>query len=89
MAKIAIVGAGSMVFSTTLTNDIMQTPGLEGSTVALMDPALEKVQSVENYVNKVIKKNNLSHRVFSPWTSPGPSGQPWSPRVPAFAGCRS
>ncbi|NQU20279.1 MAG: alpha-galactosidase [Candidatus Nealsonbacteria bacterium] len=65
MAKIAIIGAGSMVFSTTLTNDILQTPGLEGSTVALMDPALEKTKSVENYVNKVIKKNNLSHKVFA------------------------
>lgn len=65
MAKIAIVGAGSMVFSTTLTNDILQTPGLEGSTVALMDPDLEKAKSVEDYVGKVIKKNNLSHRVFS------------------------
>ena len=57
MAKVAIIGAGSMVFSTTVTNDILQTPGLEGSTVALMDPDLSKVQSVENYVNKVIKKN--------------------------------
>jgi alpha-galactosidase len=53
------------VFSTTLMNDILQTPGLEGSTVALMDPALEKAKSVEDYVGKVIKKNNLSHRVFS------------------------
>ncbi|MFH1264204.1 MAG: alpha-glucosidase/alpha-galactosidase, partial [Planctomycetota bacterium] len=65
MAKIAIIGAGSMVFSTTLTNDILQTPGLEGSTVALMDPVLPKAKSVETYVNKVIRKNNLSHRVFS------------------------
>ena len=65
MAKVAIIGAGSMVFSTTVTNDILQTPGLEGSTVALMDPDLSKVQSGETYVNKVIKKNNLSHRVFS------------------------
>ncbi len=65
MAKIAIIGAGSMVFSTTLTNDILQTPGLEDSTVALMDPALERVKSVEAYVNKVIKKNNLSQKVFA------------------------
>jgi len=65
MAKIAIIGAGSMVFSTTLTNDIMQTPGLEGATVALMDPALAKVQGVEAYVNKIIRKNNLSHKMFA------------------------
>ncbi|KKK68098.1 hypothetical protein LCGC14_2947470, partial [marine sediment metagenome] len=65
MAKVAIIGAGSMVFSTTLTNDILQTPGLEDSTVALMDPALDRVKSVEDYVSKVIKKNNLSHKVFA------------------------
>jgi alpha-galactosidase len=65
MAKVAIIGAGSQVFSTTLTNDIMQTPGLEGSTIALMDPDLPRVKSVEDYTTKVINKNNLSHRVFS------------------------
>ena len=65
MAKIAIIGAGSMVFSTTLTNDILQTPGLEGSTVALMDPALAKVKAVEDYVNKIIRKNGLTHKVCS------------------------
>ena len=58
MAKIAIIGAGSMVFSTTLTNDILQTPGLEGSTVALMDPVLPKAKSVEDYTSKIIKENN-------------------------------
>jgi len=65
MAKIAIIGAGSMVFSTTLTNDIMQTPGLEDATVALMDPVLSKVKSVEEYVNKIIKNNNLAHKMFA------------------------
>ena len=65
MAKIAIVGAGSMVFSTTLTNDILQTPGLEGSTIALMDPDLPKAKSVEDYTNKIVKKNNLSHKIFA------------------------
>jgi alpha-galactosidase len=65
MAKIAIIGAGSMVFSTTLTNDILQTPGLEDATVVLMDPALAKVQGVEAYVNKIIEKNGLSHRILS------------------------
>jgi len=65
MAKIAIIGAGSMVFSTTLTNDILQTPGLEDATVVLMDPALAKVQGVEAYVNKIIEKNGLSHTILS------------------------
>ena len=65
MSKIAIIGAGSMVFSTTLLNDILQTPGLEGTTVALMGPTMSKLEKVENYTNKIIKKNNLSVQIFS------------------------
>jgi len=65
MSKIAIIGAGSMVFSTTLLNDILQTPGLEGATVALMGPTMPKLEKVENYTNKIIKKNNLSIQIFS------------------------
>ena len=65
MSKIAIIGAGSMVFSTTLLNDILQTPGLEDATVALMGPTMSKLEKVENYTNKIIKKNNLSLQIFS------------------------
>ncbi len=65
MSKIAIIGAGSMVFSTTLLNDILQTPGLEDATVALMGPTMSKLKKVEDYTNKIIKKNNLSIQIFS------------------------
>jgi alpha-galactosidase len=65
MSKIAIIGAGSMVFSTTLLNDILQTPGLEDATVALMGPTMSKLKKVEDYTNKIIKKNNLSMQIFS------------------------
>jgi len=65
MSKIAIIGAGSMVFSTTLLNDILQTPGLEDTTVALMGPTMSKLKKVEDYTNKIIKKNNLSIQIFS------------------------
>ena len=65
MSKIAIIGAGSMVFSTTLLNDILQTPGLEDATVALMSPTMSKLKKVEDYTNKIINKNNLSMQIFS------------------------
>ncbi|MCJ7472469.1 MAG: alpha-galactosidase [Actinobacteria bacterium] len=65
MSKIAIIGAGSMVFSTTLLNDILQTPGLEDATVVLMGPTMSKLKKVEDYTNKIIKKNNLSIQIFS------------------------
>ena len=44
MAKIALIGAGSIVFSTTLLNDLFQTKCLEGSTIALMGPTMWKLQ---------------------------------------------
>ena len=56
MSKIAIIGAGSMVFSTTLLNDILQTPGLGDATVALMGPTMSKLKKVEGYTNKIIEK---------------------------------
>ena len=36
MAKIAIIGAGSLVFCKTLMNDFLATPALEGSEYSLM-----------------------------------------------------
>ena len=38
MAKVAIIGAGSIVFCKTLMLDILSTDGLEGTEFALMAP---------------------------------------------------
>ncbi len=65
MAKIAIIGAGSILFGTTLLNDLLQTEALEGSTYALMSPTMSKLKKVEDYTNKIIKKNNLKAEVYS------------------------
>ena len=65
MPKIAIIGAGSIIFSTTLLNDLLQTPGLEGSTYALMGPTLSKLQQVEEYTNRIIQKHGLTATVYS------------------------
>jgi len=65
MAKIAIIGAGSIIFSTTLLNDLLQTPGLEGSTYALMGPTLSKLQQVEEYTNRIIQKHGLTATVYA------------------------
>ena len=37
MTKIAIIGAGSVVFTRNLTSDILLVPALQDSTIALMD----------------------------------------------------
>jgi alpha-galactosidase len=65
MPKIAIIGAGSIIFSTTLVNDILATQSLNNSEFVLIDPALKKVKKVEDYTKKIIDKNNLSAKVWS------------------------
>ena len=65
MGKIAILGAGSITFGPTLLNDMLATEALAGSTYALMGPTLEKVQRVENYIRKLIDKNELDATIYS------------------------
>jgi alpha-galactosidase len=65
MRKIALIGAGSIVFSTTLLNDMLATPALSESEFALMGPHLPKVQRVEKYIRKIISQNGLKARVYS------------------------
>ena len=36
--KVAMIGAGSIVFCKTLLNDMLATPALQGATYALMSP---------------------------------------------------
>ena len=37
MPRIALIGAGSIVFTRNLCSDILLTPALQDSTIALMD----------------------------------------------------
>jgi len=59
MAKVAIIGAGSMVFCKTLILDIMATPGLEDTEFALMAPSRRRTPQVEAFANRVIQANDL------------------------------
>ena len=43
MPRIALIGAGSIVFATTLLNDMLATPSLSGSEFALMDLNRDKL----------------------------------------------
>jgi alpha-galactosidase len=65
MKKIAIIGAGSIVFSTTVTNDILATDALRDSELVLMDIDLAKAQRVENYVRRIAERNGLEAAVRS------------------------
>ena len=59
MAKIAIIGAGSIVFCKTLLNDMLATPILDGSTYTLMGPTIWKLEKMKTYAQQIIDKNGL------------------------------
>jgi alpha-galactosidase len=62
--KIAIIGAGSIVFCKTLVLDILATPSLCDSEFALMAPSTHNTSQVETFINKVIEKENLPAKVW-------------------------
>jgi len=64
MAKIAIIGAGSIIFCKTLILDVLATKGLEDSEFALMAPSTKRTPQVERFANRVIKANNLPAKVY-------------------------
>jgi alpha-galactosidase len=64
MAKVAIIGAGSIVFCKTLILDILAADGLEGTEFALMAPSTRRTPQVESFVNRVIEANDLPAKVW-------------------------
>jgi len=62
--KIAIIGAGSVVFCKTLILDILATPGLKDTEFALMTPSTKRTPQVERFINRVIQKNDLPAKVW-------------------------
>jgi len=63
--KIALIGAGSVVFCKTLLNDMFNTPSLSGFEYALMSPTMGKIEKMKNYAQKIIDKNNLEAKVYA------------------------
>ena len=59
MAKIAFMGAGSTVFAKNLLGDILTYPELAGSTIALHDIDVERLNTTKN-VAKNGSRNDLS-----------------------------
>jgi len=65
MKKIVVIGAGSIIFSTTVTNDLLATQALSDSELVLVDPVIEKAQRVENYVKRIVSQNGLAATIRS------------------------
>ncbi|WP_135552550.1 alpha-galactosidase [Paenibacillus cymbidii] len=63
MRRVAIIGAGSIVFCKTLLLDIMATPALEETEFVLMAPSTTKTSQVAAYANRVIDANGLKAKV--------------------------
>ncbi len=61
--KIAIIGAGSLVFCKTLALDALATPALRGAEFALMATSHNRMDHVASFLRRVIDKNALSARV--------------------------
>ena len=57
--KIAMIGAGSLIFCKTLVMDILATEALQGSEIRLMNRTRPKLAKMEAFVKKVIKENKL------------------------------
>ncbi len=63
MAKIAMIGAGSIVFCKTLMMDIMATPALRDSEFCLMSRTMPKLERMKKFADKVIADNGLAATV--------------------------
>ena len=65
MSKIAIIGAGSIVFCSTFLNDIFNVKALDGCEIALMSPTFAKVDKMRAYAEKIIDANQLKTTVYA------------------------
>ena len=63
MAKVAIIGAGSLVFCKTLMNDFLATPALAGSEYSLMALTHTRLDKMHDFVGRMIKDNGIDATV--------------------------
>ncbi|MEI6876397.1 MAG: alpha-galactosidase [Spirochaetota bacterium] len=65
MAKIAMIGAGSLVFSKTLMNDFLATPALAGSEYRLMALTHKRLDRMKDFVGRMITDNKVDAKVVA------------------------
>ena len=63
MKKITLIGAGSLIFSTTLMNDMLATPCLQDAEFVLMSPTAWKIDKAKKWADSVIERNGLKATV--------------------------
>ena len=65
MPKIAMIGAGSLIFTKTLCMDILATEALAGSELRLMSRTKPKLDRMEAFVQRIIDENDKPATVWS------------------------
>ncbi len=60
MANIVIIGAGSLVFSSRLTADILTWPALKNSSFTLVDVDTERLEYARQIVERIFKEGGYS-----------------------------
>ncbi|MBT7204983.1 MAG: alpha-glucosidase/alpha-galactosidase [Deltaproteobacteria bacterium] len=65
MAKICLIGAGSTVFARRLVGDILLTPGLQDSEIALHDIDLSRLKTSEIVTQRMAQTLGLNNRVIA------------------------
>ncbi|MDD5350368.1 MAG: alpha-glucosidase/alpha-galactosidase [Chthoniobacteraceae bacterium] len=63
MAKITLVGAGSVVFAKNLICDILQYPALSDSILCLMDIDPERLATIEKLARRVVAQLGVKARI--------------------------
>jgi alpha-galactosidase len=63
MAKIAMIGAGSLVFGKTLMADFLSTPALRGSEFRLMAKTHARLDKMQAFVRRMIADNGVEATV--------------------------
>jgi alpha-galactosidase len=63
MPKIALIGAGSVVFTRNLCNDILLTPALQDSTISLMDIDPQRLAQAHDLVQAIVDRRGVQARV--------------------------
>ncbi|MCJ7821529.1 MAG: alpha-galactosidase [Armatimonadetes bacterium] len=65
MMKVAMIGAGSIVFAKTLLNDMLATPALQDAELALMSRTEPKLRRMEAFAKRMVKENGLGAKVWA------------------------
>ena len=63
MPKITFIGAGSLVFTQRLCNDILLSPALQDATIALMDIDATRLKQAQQIVQSIVDRRGLGATV--------------------------